>query len=128
MSKLPDPDYLYVPLHQIKYGLENSAILELQKNLQTLGYYDQNPNGIYDDQLADAIFSLQKYYGIVTDENEPAAGYFGPKTSTQYKDLLKNNRETIADNTSQIQSVNHNIPLQKVEEKNPVINKIILSQ
>lgn len=65
-------------------GLGKSAkgdkVESLQQMLWELGYYRADLNGVYDAMMIDAVLDFQKDYGVVKNDWEYGAGYFGKKT------------------------------------------------
>jgi hypothetical protein len=50
--------------------------------------YLNKASGFYGDETAQAIFSFQVDFEIVSDESELGAGHFGIKTRSQFEKLI----------------------------------------
>ena len=59
---------------------EGDDVKSLQQMLWELGYYNGELNGVYNSDTMDAVLKFQKDNGIVQNEWEQGAGYFGKKT------------------------------------------------
>jgi N-acetylmuramoyl-L-alanine amidase len=67
----------------IKQGMSGSNVLQLQKDLKSLGYLNAKPTGFFGESTKTAVLSFQKKYKI------PATGVAGPLTLTHINTLLK---------------------------------------
>lgn len=63
-------------------------VLILQQILKQYNYYDAEINGIYDQNTIEAVLKFQKDQGVIQNESEVGAGYFGPKTNQALIKLL----------------------------------------
>ncbi len=74
----------------IKSGLGRNAkgddVIKLQDVLSKLGY-PLNKTGVYDNQTIDAVFSFQVDHGIIKNDKDNAAGFFGLKTKKALLDM-----------------------------------------
>lgn len=61
---------------------EGSRVYSMQQILWELGYFKGELNGKYDADTMDAVFAFQKENGILSNEWEKGAGYYGQKTHT----------------------------------------------
>lgn len=78
----------YQFLENIAFGEHGREIKMLQRKLQWLGYMPQPISGIYDQDTADAVYALQKEYGLVKASDDPRIfGFFGPKTREKINSL-----------------------------------------
>ncbi|MBN1258677.1 peptidoglycan-binding protein, partial [Candidatus Peregrinibacteria bacterium] len=59
---------------------DGDDVTALQRMLWELNYYEGDLTGIYDEKTMDAVFEFQKDNGILQNEWEKGAGYFGKKT------------------------------------------------
>lgn len=55
-------------------------VYQLQQMLWELGYYNGALNGDYDDLTIDAVYEFQKATGVLQNNWDQGAGYFGKKT------------------------------------------------
>ncbi len=62
------------------YGDKNEEIPQIKQKLKDLSYYKGQIDNQYDTGLYQAVLDFQLKYGIVDDENDFGAGYFGPQT------------------------------------------------
>lgn len=61
---------------------ELGDVRELQTQLKDLGYFKYDIDGIYNKRLVDALYGFQLAKNIVTGEEDPGAGYYGPVTKS----------------------------------------------
>lgn len=61
---------------------ELGDVRELQTQLKDLGYFKYDVDGIYNKRLVDALYAFQLAKNIVTGEEDPGAGYYGPVTKS----------------------------------------------
>lgn len=61
---------------------ELGDVRELQTQLKDLGYFKYDVDGIYNKRLVDALYGFQLAKNIVTGEEDPGAGYYGPVTKS----------------------------------------------
>jgi len=59
---------------------EGDEVYSLQQMLWELGYYHGSLNSNYDSATIDAVLAFQKDHGVIQNEWEQGAGYFGKKT------------------------------------------------
>ena len=59
---------------------EGEDVINLQRMLWDLGYYDGEIDGIYDQGVINAVFQFQIENNVVNSEYEAGAGFFGKKT------------------------------------------------
>jgi len=69
---------------------EGAEVRKLQQILNHLGYYDQEINGEYDMNTINAVIEFQKQQGIIQEDTELGAGYYGTKTNIALIDVLNN--------------------------------------
>lgn len=74
------------PLLQL--GMQNEEVLSIQENLKALNYYQEEPNGIYDEEVAAAVRAFQEDNGL------PANGKVDNVTRDSLKKIL-DNRQTV---------------------------------
>lgn len=55
-------------------------VRELQTQLRDLQYFKYDVDGIYNKRLVDALYAFQLAKKIVTGEEDPGSGYYGPVT------------------------------------------------
>lgn len=61
---------------------ELGDVRELQTQLKDLEYFKFDVDGIYNKRLVDALYAFQLAKKIVTGEEDPGAGFYGPVTKT----------------------------------------------
>ncbi len=61
---------------------ELGDVRELQSQLRDLEYFKYDVDGIYNKRLVDALYAFQLAKNIVTGEEDPGAGYYGPVTKS----------------------------------------------
>jgi len=61
---------------------ELGDVRELQGQLKELGFFKYDIDGIYNKRLVDSLYSFQLAKKIVTGEEDPGAGYYGPVTKS----------------------------------------------
>lgn len=61
---------------------ELGDVRELQQQLKDIGYFKYEVDGIYNKRLVDALYAFQLAKNIVTGEEDPGAGYYGPVTKS----------------------------------------------
>lgn len=71
-----------LPSSALKKGVEGEAVVELQKALKELGYFQADCTGYYGDLTASAVRNLQREYGYIQD------GIAGSDTISLIKRLL----------------------------------------
>lgn len=59
---------------------EGEEVYKVQQMLWELGYYRGQLNGDYDQETIDAVLEFQKANGVVQNDWEKGAGYFGQRT------------------------------------------------
>lgn len=64
----------------IQKGSNGETVQEAQRILRFLGYYRGRTNGVYSQDLADAILRFQQDEYLVGTEKDPGAGRIGPLT------------------------------------------------
>jgi peptidoglycan hydrolase-like protein with peptidoglycan-binding domain len=72
----------------ITAGSPSENIKTVQKLLQKVGAYTGSIDGVYGQDMIEAIFQFQKKQGIVVERSDDGAGLYGPKTRTTLKSLL----------------------------------------
>ena len=72
---------------------EIGDIRELQIKLKDLGYFKYEIDGIYNKRLVDALYAFQLEKKIVTGEEDPGAGYYGPVTKSTLAESYKSYEE-----------------------------------
>lgn len=65
-------------------------VRELQEALRMFGYYHGAVNGVYSTQTRQAVLTFQLAEGVIVDENNVGAGYFGPRTRVALKTKIEN--------------------------------------
>lgn len=66
---------------------DQNEVKKLQYCLKLLGYLEQITEN-YDNKTIEAVFTLQKQFGIVNAETDQGAGYFGPETLARLEALM----------------------------------------
>jgi len=96
----------------------------LQQLLKQYRYYDGKITGIYDIKTINAVIKFQKEQGVIQDENEYGAGFFGKKTNLALIALLNTGiilpTTTQKTNNSIIAKIN---PMSKNEKTNNTVFK-----
>lgn len=64
----------------IELGMTGSDVRQAQKLLRYLGYYRGRTDGTFDQDVKEAVASLQIAHGIVKSTTDPFAGRIGPAT------------------------------------------------
>ena len=72
----------------ITAGSPAENIKIVQQLLQKAGAYIGTIDGIYGQDMIEAIFQFQKKQGIVVERSDDGAGLYGPKTRTMLKSIL----------------------------------------
>lgn len=70
------------------YGESGDKVGELQQYLTNLGYYKGTIDKYYGDEVYKAVMAFQIDQGIVDNEEEFGAGYFGPQTRSTIEAIL----------------------------------------
>lgn len=68
-------------------------VRELQTQLKDLGYFKFEVDGIYNKRLVDSLYAFQLEKKIVTGEEDPGAGYYGPVTKSTLAESYKSYEE-----------------------------------
>lgn len=89
-------------------------VRELQIKLKDLGYFKFEVDGIYNKRLVDSLYAFQLEKKIVTGEEDPGAGYYGPVT----KSTLAESYKSYEERKEQIASLESDL-----EEAKDVLNK-----
>lgn len=88
-------------VESITAGLGKKAtgekVYNLQQMLWELGYYRGELNGNYDAVTIDAVLEFQKDHGVVQNDWEQGAGYFGKKTHEALVAAVDKRAEKIAE-------------------------------
>lgn len=71
-------------------------VYKVQQMLWELGYYRGTLNGNYDAVTIDAVLEFQKDYGVVSNDWELGAGYFGKRTHAALVAAVDQRSEKIA--------------------------------
>lgn len=72
---------------------EIGDVRDLQTKLKDLGYFKYDVDGIYNKRLVDALYAFQLEKKIVTWEEDPGAGYYGPVTKSTLAESYKSYEE-----------------------------------
>jgi peptidoglycan hydrolase-like protein with peptidoglycan-binding domain len=72
---------------------EIGDVRDLQTKLKDLGYFKFDVDGLYNKRLVDALFAFQLEKKIVTGEDDPGAGYYGPVTKNTLVESYKSYEE-----------------------------------
>jgi peptidoglycan hydrolase-like protein with peptidoglycan-binding domain len=75
------------------YGVSSDKVGELQTYLSELGYYKGKIDKYYGDALYKAVIAFQLDQGIIDNEEEFGAGYFGPRTRAKIEAVLDKRRK-----------------------------------
>ncbi|RCX21037.1 N-acetylmuramoyl-L-alanine amidase CwlD [Anaerobacterium chartisolvens] len=70
----------------LKKGMDGAQVLQLQKDLKLLGFFDVDPTGYFGDITEASVIKFQKKYNIIT------TGKAGPITLSQIEKLKKKNK------------------------------------
>ncbi len=89
-------------------------VRDLQAKLKDLGYFKFEVDGIYNKRLVDSLYAFQLEKKIVTGEEDPGAGYYGPVT----KSTLAESYKSYEERKEQIASLESDL-----EEAKDVLNK-----
>jgi peptidoglycan hydrolase-like protein with peptidoglycan-binding domain/3D (Asp-Asp-Asp) domain-containing protein len=68
-----------LPTRNLGRGSAGSQVRQLQEILVKLGYL-KRVNGVYDSKTAAAVLEFQLDQGVIDDESDSGAGYYGPGT------------------------------------------------
>lgn len=71
----------------LRVGSKGHAVKELQKDLETLGYYIGKVDGIYGNQTKVAVLAFQVAYRVCKPYESAYGYYFGPKTRKELNAL-----------------------------------------
>jgi peptidoglycan hydrolase-like protein with peptidoglycan-binding domain/3D (Asp-Asp-Asp) domain-containing protein len=71
-------------------GLQDNGpdVVDLQRFLQQLGYYNGSITDLYDENIVAAILDFQLKENVIDSIADPGAGYFGPKTRQALERLI----------------------------------------
>jgi peptidoglycan hydrolase-like protein with peptidoglycan-binding domain/3D (Asp-Asp-Asp) domain-containing protein len=72
-------------------------VLNLQRMLWELGYYDGPLNGDYDMATIDAVYLFQTENGVLQSERDLGAGYFGKRTLVAMASAVEARIDVLAD-------------------------------
>jgi len=72
---------------------EIGDVRDLQTKLKDLGYFKFELDGIYNKRLVDSLYAFQLEKKIVTGEDDPGAGYYGPVTKSTLAESYKSYEE-----------------------------------
>lgn len=83
----PTPDTVPTPDTNTNLTPEQNTnelgnVRELQAQLKDLWFFKYDIDGIYNKRLVDALYAFQLAKNIVTGEEDPGAGYYGPVTKS----------------------------------------------
>ncbi|MFA6991705.1 MAG: peptidoglycan-binding protein [Candidatus Gracilibacteria bacterium] len=70
------------------FGDDGMEVMRLQEELTRLSFYKVEKSGVYDELTVHAVYKFQQARGIVVDETDKGAGYFGPKTRTAMNKII----------------------------------------
>lgn len=70
-------------------GESGEKIVKLQKGLQKLGFLEGEVSGEFDQQTSAAITEFQVSEKVLDSATSYGAGFFGPKTLTAFKNILR---------------------------------------
>ncbi len=118
---LRQQNLLKINLKNLTTGLGKDSsgdkVMQLQKMLWELGYYRGPFHDQYDVMTTEAVFEFQKDYGIIKDESNGGAGYFGPKTHQTLTAAINKKADLLAEGAKELQSwVPSSNPLPKLSE------------
>jgi peptidoglycan hydrolase-like protein with peptidoglycan-binding domain/3D (Asp-Asp-Asp) domain-containing protein len=92
-------------------------VYSLQQMLWELGYYNGSLNSKYDSETMDAVLAFQKEHGVINNEWEKGAGYFGKKTHDALVSAVGQRSEKLAKYPAEMQVwVPANIDLPKLDQ------------
>lgn len=77
---------------------KSDNVKKLQAGLKDLGYYSGEATGDYDDATKLGVIKLQIATGVIDDENDFGAGYFGPQTRKSFEDALNRKKDQVSKN------------------------------
>ncbi len=77
---------------------KSENVRKLQAGLKDLGYYSGEATGDYDDATRLGVIKLQIATGVIDDENDFGAGYFGPQTRKSFEDALNRKDDQVRKN------------------------------
>jgi len=80
----------------LEFGDEGPQVLRLQEELQNMNFYKTEKTGVYDELTVHAVYKFQQSQGIVDDETDTGAGYFGPKTRAAMNEIIGSRNYTLA--------------------------------
>lgn len=67
----------------LEQGMTGDGVRQAQKLLRYLGYYRGRTDGMFDQDVKEAVTSFQMSHGIVHSVTDPFAGRIGPATKSQ---------------------------------------------
>jgi len=105
----------------IQQGSNGESVQEAQRILRFLGYYRGRTNGVYDQDLADAILRFQQDEYLVGTEKDPGAGRIGPLTMQKIRGAW--DRELVAERARKL-VVLHDVE-QYIRERNLTVQRFL---
>lgn len=72
----------------LKFGDKGDDVRRLQEELKRMNYLGIDPSGFYGEVTQHAVLKFQEAQGIVTSEQDPAAGYFGQDTRASIHEII----------------------------------------
>jgi peptidoglycan hydrolase-like protein with peptidoglycan-binding domain/3D (Asp-Asp-Asp) domain-containing protein len=75
-----DRSNLPVLTFPVTHGDQGKNVMDAQRLLRFLGYYEGRTDGIFDDALRDDVLAFQLEHRVIVSEGAPGAGRIGPQT------------------------------------------------
>jgi peptidoglycan hydrolase-like protein with peptidoglycan-binding domain/3D (Asp-Asp-Asp) domain-containing protein len=80
-----------------------TKVYQMQQMLWELGYYGGELNGSYDSETIDAVFRFQRANGVIQNDYQKGAGYYGKKTHAALVAAVGQKIDTLAKSPVQMQ-------------------------
>lgn len=85
----------------LEFGDQNDNVKTMQSTLKTLGYYQGEPTGKFDDATQKDLMQFQIDSGIVDTPLDFGAGYFGPQSRQELESAFTNHQTQLKNNLPQ---------------------------
>ncbi|MCD5382952.1 peptidoglycan-binding protein [Candidatus Gracilibacteria bacterium] len=117
-------EFVKIP-QDIGFGDEGENVLKLQIILKNIGFYRENPNGVYDSATMEAVFNFQRENEVVDGLDTLGAGHFGKNTKKALENYLKNLSEKIKKSALKMEGEIIIFGEEKIEKKSNFKEKIL---
>ncbi len=101
------------------------SVRDLQTKLKDLGYFKYDVDGIFNKRLVDALYAFQLEKKIVTGEDDPGSGYYGPVTKSTLEESYKSyvaRKEQIAELESDLEAAKERLNTAHDKKKQEFVN------